>query len=117
MAYEYALKFTTLFVLFTDAASAAACAEAKLLLCKVFGGEVRLLTRSPLNGLTRNTRNACTTSYSRFELGTSKTQAKHAVAVRTEICLSFMYSILLKKLFKLYGFLYVKLSRTCHDGA
>jgi hypothetical protein len=66
------------------------------------------LMRIPLNGLTKNTRNLSMTSYLRFELGTSKTQARYAVTVRIEIHLCFMALTLAKKN-QLYGFLNVKL--------
>lgn len=55
-----------------------------------FRVEDPLLSRIPLNGLTRNARNLSTTSYLRFELGTSKTQARYVVTVRNEIDLCFM---------------------------
>lgn len=86
-------------VLFNGTASAAACAETKLLLCKVFGGEDRLLTRIHLNSLTKNTRKLSNTLYLRFELGASKTHATFAVTVRIEIQLCFMPLILVKKTF------------------
>lgn len=59
--------------------------------------------RIPLNGLTKNTRNLSTTSYLRFELDTSKTQARYAVTVRIEIHLCFMALILAKKKFSYTG--------------
>jgi hypothetical protein len=98
------MHVTPLCVLFNGTASAAVCAETKWLLCNIFGGEDRVLTRIPLHGLKNNTRNLSMTSYLWFELGTSKTRAMYAVTVRIEIHLCFMPLIHVKKSFSVVWF-------------